>query len=504
VTYTIVTGPSHGSLTGTDGNRTYTPAPDYNGNDTFTYYVSDGTHTSNTATVSLTVLEVNDAPAASDDARTTDEDAPLTFASSDLTGNDSAGPSNESGQTLTVTSVSSTAGTHGSVSLVSGSVTYSPDANYNGPASFTYQVCDNGFTAGVADSKCATATVNVTVNAVNDPPSAAITAPSTSTEGTPISVSGLASDVDDTSFTYSWSVTKNGSPFATGSGTPFSFTPDDNGTYVVSLLINDGHGGSGAASASIAVSNVDPVISSVTGPTDPIALGGSSTIVVSYSDAGSADTHSATFTWDDTTSSTASCSAGTCTASHTFTATGVYHVLVTVTDDDGGSASSDFQYVVVYDPAAGFVTGGGWINSPAGAYVANPDLTGKATFGFVSKYQKGQQKPQGNTQFQFAAAGFQFVSTSYDWLVIAGAKAQYKGTGTIANTNGTFAFMLTATDGDMKGGNAAGPDKFRIKIWNTDNGTVVYDNVLGGSDDLDAANPQAIGGGSIQVQQPGK
>ena len=115
---------------------------------------------------------------------------------------------------------------------------------------------------------------------------------------------------------------------------------------------------------------------------------------------------------------------------------------------------------------------------------------------------KMQQHPQGNTQFQFTAAGFYFVSTSYDWLVIAGNKAQYKGTGTIANTDGTFGFLLTATDGDMKGGNATGPDKFRIKIWNTTTGDVVYDNVLGASDDIDGANPQVIGGGSIQIQSP--
>jgi hypothetical protein len=76
---------------------------------------------------------------------------------------------------------------------------------------------------------------------------------------------------------------------------------------------------------------------------------------------------------------------------------------------------------------------------------------------------KGQSTPSGNTQFQFHAAKLDFASTSYDWLVVAGAKAQYKGTGTV-NGNGEFGFLLTATDGDVKGG--SGVDKFRIKIWN--------------------------------------
>ena len=69
---------------------------------------------------------------------------------------------------------------------------------------------------------------------------------------------------------------------------------------------------------------------------------------------------------------------------------------VTVTDDDTGTApSSTLGYVVVYDPNGGFVTGGGWINSPVGASTPNPDLTGKANFGFVSKYQKGCQQANG-------------------------------------------------------------------------------------------------------------
>ena len=52
----------------------------------------------------------------------------------------------------------------------------------------------------------------------------------------------------------------------------------------------------------------------------------------------------------------------------------------------------------------------------AGAYVANPTLTGKANFGFVSKYQHGQSTPDGNTEFQFKAGDLNFHSSSYEWL----------------------------------------------------------------------------------------
>ncbi len=86
----------------------------------------------------------------------------------------------------------------------------------------------------------------------------------------------------------------------------------------------------------------------------------------------------------------------------------------------GTAATQSYEFIVVYDPNGGFVTGGGWIDSPAGAYTADPSLTGKATFGFVARYQKGANAPDGNTQFQFHAAGFTFKSTSYEWLVVAG------------------------------------------------------------------------------------
>jgi hypothetical protein len=113
--------------------------------------------------VSVNVIAVNDPPMAANDSKTTSQDTILNFLAGDLTVNDVAGPANENGQTLTVTGVNATANTHGTVSLSGGMVIYSPDANYSGPASFDYQVCDNGATNGAPDSKCAIASVNVSV-----------------------------------------------------------------------------------------------------------------------------------------------------------------------------------------------------------------------------------------------------------------------------------------------------------------------------------------------------
>ena len=185
--------------------------------------------------------------------------------------------------------------------------------------------------------------------------------------------------------------------------------------------------------------------------------------------------------------------------SHTYAAPGVYRVAVTVSDAYGNSAQAVYEFIVVYDPSAGFVTGGGWVMSPPGAYAADPALTGKATFGFVAKYQKGTNVPTGNTAFEFQAGSLAFKSVSYQWLVVGGAKAQFKGAGTI-NGTGRYGFLLTAIDGQLNGG--GGSDKFRIKLWDLDNGdAIVYDNLMGAADD---ANPTTVlGGGSIVIHKSG-
>jgi len=173
---------------------------------------------------------------------------------------------------------------------------------------------------------------------------------------------------------------------------------------------------------------------------------------------------------------------------HSYANVGIYTVCLTV---DDGELYSDpaCTLAVIYDPSAGFVTGGGWINSPAGAYKADESLAGKATFGFVSKYQKGASVPTGTTAFEFDLAGLAFSSTSYEWLVVnrAGANAQFKGTGLIngaADPNGeAYKFMLWAGDGS--------PDTFRIRIW--------WEDADGEHDVYDNGVDQTIGRGSIVV-----
>jgi PKD repeat protein len=345
-----------------------------------------------------------------------------------------------------------------------------------------------------------------TVSVLNKAPTAAFNAPPSVPEGTAISLSLTgAADVSAADFaagfTYAFDCGFGYGSF--GLSTTATCPTTDNGSRTVQGKIRDKDGGVSEYTATVAVTNVTPTLASLSGPAGPLALGSLATLTANFTDVGSADTHTCTFLWDDGTQSTipaAGTGNGSCVATHTYTAAGVYSVIVTVSDDDSAvSISSTFQYVVIYDANAGFVTGGGWINSPSGAYVANPALTGKANFGFVSKYLKGATVPTGETEFQFQVGNFNFHSTAYEWLVISGYKAQYRGSGTV-NGSGNYGFLLTAYDGQVGGG--GGTDKFRIKIWDKNNGNgVVYDNKMNGSDDIDTADPQSIGGGSIIIHK---
>jgi VCBS repeat-containing protein len=135
----VVDQPQNGILSlGADGSFTYTPNPDFNGTDTFTYQVSDGVATSTIATVTITVNPVNDAPVTTDDAYTGAQDTQLVIAAnSGVLSNDH----DPDGDPLTVTGF--TQPTDGTVTVgPDGSFTYVPDSGFTGDDSFVYTISD--------------------------------------------------------------------------------------------------------------------------------------------------------------------------------------------------------------------------------------------------------------------------------------------------------------------------------------------------------------------------
>ena len=278
-----------------------------------------------------------------------------------------------------------------------------------------------------------------------------------------------------------------------------TFCCDDVGTVEVILTATDPSGNSNSCTASVTVVNDKPEILDVTGLTnDPQALGYTVNLSFTFTDD---NTETITLNWGDGTLTELDVEFGTnqISVSHQYADPGVYEVKISATDPCGLADEYVHQYIVIYDPSAGFVTGGGWIDSREGAYLANPSLTGKANFGFVAKYQKGKTVPDGNTEFQFKAGNLNFKSTDYEWLVISGAKAQFKGTGAI-NGTGNYGFILSAIDEALTPSTLI--DLFRIKIWEISSGAIVYDNNYGVDDNGDPTT--AIAGGSIVIHSADK
>lgn len=328
----------------------------------------------------------------------------------------------------------------------------------------------------------------------NEPPVANAGGAYQTDEGTPVTFdASLSSDPEGAALQYRWDLENNGTWTEWSTEPKITYTWADDWSGTAKLEVSDGIL-TGSDTATVTIRNVSPVAGKIVSSVDPFLVNTMVTASCNFTDLGLEDTHTAVWKWGDDTSSDGAISGTneekTVTGEHAYAKAGVYRVALNIVDDNGGSVITESEnYIVVYDPQGGFVTGGGWINSPAGAYVPNEAMTGKATFGFVSKYIKGATTPTGNTEFQFKIADLNFHSESYDWLVVAGSKAMYKGTGTI-NGQGNYGFMLSAVDKD-------GADKFRIKIWNKDTDQLVYDNERDIAED--AAPSTVIGGGSIVV-----
>ena len=257
LTYTV-TDPSNGAVSVSSyGVVTYTPNADYNGDDSFTYTVSDGTATA-TGTISVTVTAVNDAPTALAGSIATTEDTAVTLDLSTLS-------SDVDGDSLTFT-VTAPDPEKGTASVTTdGVVTYTPEANFNGDDIFTYTVSDGTATA--------TETINVTVTSVNDIPT---TLPSQQTvkEDSILSFnfSELISDVEDNALTVV--ITENPEHgLVTIDGTNFKFNPKANysGVDSFSYLAVDSDGAkSNVSEVTITIENVNdaPIASDVNTSTD--------------------------------------------------------------------------------------------------------------------------------------------------------------------------------------------------------------------------------------------
>ncbi|MDW1576451.1 tandem-95 repeat protein [Vibrio sp. Vb2880] len=243
-------GPANGTVSvNSDGSVTYTPNDNYHGTDSFTYIVTSG-GVSESTTVNVDVTPVNDAPVATNDNAVTDEDTPVTI---DVLPNDT----DIDGDTLSIESAS-VPEAQGKVEIVDGKLVFTPAENFNGDAEITYTVTDGSLTDQ--------ATVNVTVNAVNDTPvvESSIADQTLAEDFTPYSIdlNTAFSDVDnvDSELTFSVSGNSNIQVAIVNGIATFTPTADWNGSETLTFTATDPSGESVSQTVNFTVAPVADIV----------------------------------------------------------------------------------------------------------------------------------------------------------------------------------------------------------------------------------------------------
>jgi hypothetical protein len=264
LTVTSVSAPSHGTAAVVDGRQvTYTPAANFAGSDTFAYTIADGRGGTATATMTVMIAAVDDAPVAVADVAAGAEDTIVVI---DVVGNDH----DPDGTSVRVTAVTQPA--HGSVSVITegvhaGWVSYAPATNFSGTDTFTYSITGGGRAS-------ATAAVSVSIAGLNDEPTA-VGDSATTAEDTSLVIDVIANDADadDDALTVTGvSAPAHGTATVTAGQVTYAPAANFSGLDTFTYTATDGNGGTATATVTVTVTAVDdgPVAAddTVTGPED--------------------------------------------------------------------------------------------------------------------------------------------------------------------------------------------------------------------------------------------
>jgi hypothetical protein len=336
-------------------------------------------------------------------------------------------------------------------------------------------------------------------------------------ETSSITLNGSAADPDGDPLTLNW--TWSPAPGTTDPGLTCTFadqhaaqttiTCSDEAAVRATLTADDGFNLPVSSSTTVTSTNLGPSIAiSSPAPWQVASVPATVNLTAPVVDPGAHDSHTCRIDWDDGTVETFT-QEGSCSRAHTYTRPGMFTIDVTVTDDDQHSASAQVIAIVV-DPNAGFVTGGGWIDSPAGALTADATLTGRAHFTANPRYTDASTL-DGKVAFGLKEAGLDLSSRTLDWLVVTpDGRFAVKGTADLSGTPVGFVFYGAQGCGSGSGsGCQPGPDRIRMLIWRLSDGPTpegvnpIYDNVPGGSFELDDFLGQPLGGGNLQIHTSG-
>ena len=281
--------------------------------------------------------------------------------------------------------------------------------------------------------------------------------PYTVDEGASFTLHGSASNAAGLAMTFSWDL--GGGATATGA-TPTIVAGDGPATTTATLTVCETGGACASDKTTIHVNNVAPT-AKILAPADGsvfrvrthVALSGS------FTDPGIADTHKAVWTVGAATIPATVAEhggSGTAAATWTPTAAGLYPLSLTVTDKDGGTTTVSGGTLVVFDPAAGSVSGAGSLVDPGHDLVL---------FDFEARYRDHDSDPSGHVELH--APHLTLFATHLDWLVVTSPSFVLQGDGRVLDRRGSYRFRLSGVTGH--------PDQLRVQIW-APGGSLVYDS----------------------------
>ena len=341
------------AVSATTGTLTYTPAANASGSSTVTIRLEDnggtgngGDDTSPNQTFTITVTAANDAPIAVDDSANVDEDSGANTIA--VLGNDTD-PDTGTNAGLTVSAVGTATKGTVAVGLAGANVTYTPNAGQTGADSFTYTVSDGALTD--------IGTVSVTIDNVNDPPTANDDTATVLEDAAATSINVRANDstAPDTGETLTiTAVTQpaNGTVVITGGGTAVTYEPDadHNGSDSFTYTINDGNGGTdvGTVNVTITAVNDEPSLTTLGDRTILEDAGAQTVAGFATPDPGPANETGQTFTYTVNNDNTGLFSAqpsvaanGTLTYTPASNANGTATVTISVQDSGGVANGGD-------------------------------------------------------------------------------------------------------------------------------------------------------------------
>lgn len=258
------------------------------------------------------------------------------------------------------------------------------------------------------------------------------------------------------------------------------------GITTVTWTTVDVNGNTTTSTQMVEITNNAPIISGVN--VSPLVKLG----VATFATASHADNNlvAANWSWGDDSSRAGTIAGTQISGSHVYSQTGLFNVTLTIEDACGRTDTKIYSYGVVFNPCNGFITGGGYITTPAGAYTANLTLSGESNYGFNAKYESGHKKDEmgeegleGEFNFHLKSADFKMKSTSLDWLMVNDDQAILKGSAKVNNHTG-YHFIASIVDGGIKV--KKGTDYLRLIVWD-DAGNVLYDNQKGDPDNARAS-----------------